>query len=289
MLKEKWISSINRRLISKTDIEVNNSTEVSAVTDDDDIAFLYKSIDNAVADCPVVTVATVLREKKVRDVVSLHVYVIVDNRPVVPTMLKYSSKSVDKKEVSANDDTGIIKLTLWSNTIADVPTSGVYLLEQVTVREWPQGVLSITTSPKTTIRPSDKAIKKSKSVLPELLSFSVKFPPISVVSVQSQSVSITCPRCDRITPNSDGRLFKCSHCNAMALFSPLQRKFVVKLAFHDATNKVITCFSQQVEDYFKQRCMDMPVDVEELVLVFLSDDSTRLIYDSRYVCIGLEM
>ena len=35
--------------------------KVSSVTDDDDIAFLYKSIDNAVADCPVVTVTTVLR------------------------------------------------------------------------------------------------------------------------------------------------------------------------------------------------------------------------------------
>ena len=48
---------------SKTDIEVNNSTEVSAITDDYDIALLYKSIDYSVADYPVVTVATVLREK----------------------------------------------------------------------------------------------------------------------------------------------------------------------------------------------------------------------------------
>ena len=50
--------------------------KISSVTDDDDIAFC---IDNTVADCPVVTVKTVLREKKVRNVVSLHVYVIVDN------------------------------------------------------------------------------------------------------------------------------------------------------------------------------------------------------------------
>ena len=57
-------------------------------------------------------------------------YSDVDSHP------KFHSNPVFKKEVSANDDTGTIKLTLWEDKIIDAYASGVYELSFVRVPQW---------------------------------------------------------------------------------------------------------------------------------------------------------
>ena len=71
------------------------------------------AISRQVDECHVVDVATILSSKKDKDSVSLHLYLTIEERPVVPTLLKYSSRIVNKKEVTGNDSTGVIKVTLW--------------------------------------------------------------------------------------------------------------------------------------------------------------------------------
>ena len=72
---------------------------------------------------------------------------------MVPMLLKYSSKVVNKKEVTGNDSAGVMKVTLWGNNIKEVPENGKYILECVIVREWPAGVLNLATTPRTKVTP----------------------------------------------------------------------------------------------------------------------------------------
>ena len=74
-----------------------------------------------------------------KDLVSLDAFLSVENRAVVPSKIRYSQDAINKKEVTANDSTWIIKLTLWGDWINSVPKDGVYVIDNVTVREWPQG------------------------------------------------------------------------------------------------------------------------------------------------------
>ena len=62
--------------------------------------------------CPVVTIATILKEKKNNDCISPHCFINIEDRPSISTKLPYSPTSVNKKEVICNDNTDTIKLTL---------------------------------------------------------------------------------------------------------------------------------------------------------------------------------
>ena len=99
---------MNFRDPSKTDIEINNKTELE---EQDEVAFKFRKVPQDV--CPVVTVGAVLKEKKHNDYVSLHCYVNIEDRPLVPTTLRYQTKVINKKDVTCNDGTGTTKLTLW--------------------------------------------------------------------------------------------------------------------------------------------------------------------------------
>ena len=67
--------------------------------------------------CPVVTIGTILEEKKNTDCISLHCFINVEDHPSISTKLPYSATSVYKKEVSCTDNTGTIKLTLCGSCI----------------------------------------------------------------------------------------------------------------------------------------------------------------------------
>ena len=103
-----------------------------------------------------------------------------------------------KKQVACNDNTGTIKLTFWGSCIDHVKESSAYFVQQAKVREWPKGILSITMTPSTSIKPSEESIMKSKSSLKELISYSVQFLPTSVKIASSIKC---CPQCDIIYYN----------------------------------------------------------------------------------------
>ena len=164
---------------SKIDIEINNETELIA---QNEVPFKYRKVMDDL--CPVVTISTELKEKKNNDCISLHCYINVEDRPTVRTTLRYSANAINKKSW-CNDDTGTIKLTLWGTCVDHAKQSGVYFIQNAKVREYPKGVISITTTSSATIKQSEQNIIKSKSSIKELVSYCVELPPSSVQVISS--------------------------------------------------------------------------------------------------------
>ena len=150
--------------------------------------------------------------------------------PSVPTTLRYQTKAINKKDVACNDGTGTIKLAPWRSCIECIQESGVYFIQQVKIKEWPKGIISLTTTPSTCIKISDQNIQKSKSSLKELISHTVKFLPNSIQLLNSEK---NCPQCGRASHdhNSEGKLFKYMHCHAMTLAVHVPSRFVIKFEF----------------------------------------------------------
>ena len=146
---------------------------------------------------------------------------------IPPSKLPYSPTSVNKKEVSCNDNTGKIKLTLPESCIDYVnESSSVYFVQKAKVRESPKEILSITTTQSVSIKPSKETGMKSKSSLKELISYSVQFPPISV---KIESSIKCCPQCGTSSANTRGNLFICEHCKEMTLADETETRYTLTL------------------------------------------------------------
>ena len=250
----------------------------------DEVPFKFRKVSEDV--CPLVTLGAVLKEKKHNDCVSLHCYVNIEDRPLVPTTLRYQTKTINKKNVTCIDDTGTIKLTFWGSCIECIQESGVYFIQQVKIKEWPKGVISLTTTPSTCIKIYQN-IQKSKSSLKEVISYTVKFPPNSIQLVNSEK---NCLQCGRASDdhNCEGKLCKCMHCHAMTLAVNVPSRFVLKLEFTKEIGKSVTMYYQQIAQCFDYKKKPVPQDLNDLVFDMLSDSSTVLVIDSLMNCIGLK-
>ena len=185
---------------------------------------------------------------------------------------------MDKMEVPINDESGLIKLTLWGPNIALVPHDGVYQILKAKVREWPKGVVMLNTTTSTIIFPApDVHISPSKSNLPNLFSKTIQFPPLTIHSVQIQQV---CPNCHQQSDNN-GKLFKCPTCRSMTLATKLKHAYTIKIKFPDQL--IVTLFHNQVENDFQG---NIPSDEDDILFNILKDDVTTIIVNSRGVCIG---
>ena len=266
---------------TKTDIEINEETEL---IEQAEAPFKYRKVMDEI--CPIVTISQILKEKKHDDKISLHCYVNINNRPITSTKLKHSDVIVNKKEVACNDNTGTIKLTIWGNNISFIKTNGVFFIQQAKVNEYPQGVLSITTTPSSYIRPSTEDIQISKSSLKDLVSYSVKFPP---TSVQVLSSTKCCTKCGKSSQSGvQGKLFICEHCQAMSLASKIKSRYSIKLGFENSSKSSVVMYHPQVTEYFQMKSTPIPDDTKLLSFELLSDQATVLIIDSRSVCIGMK-
>jgi len=265
------------------DIEINSFTRIEILHE---APFDYTKI--AVEKTHTITIAKILNEKKDKDVVSLHAYVKLNERPTTQTSLRYSPEKINKKEVSANDDTGIIKLTLWGSAIDKIPKSDAYYLQKVVVKEYSKGTISISSSPRSTITISQNKILPSQSTIRELLLHTFSFPPISIQNSNIQQY--TCPHCEKSVQKKDeGRLFKCPFCNSMALHSALQPKYMLKLTFKDGKHqKTITVYNDMLLSYFNMKGLALPSQFDEIVIQFLCDSTSKILYDCRNICIGFK-
>ena len=171
---------------------------------------------------------------------SLHCFINIEDRPSISTKPSYSPTSVNKKEVTCYDKRGKIKLTLWGSCIDYVNKSSVYFVQQAKVREWPKGILSITVTPWTSIKPSKERIVKWKSSLKELLSYCVQFPPISVKIASSIKC---CPQCGKPSANE--------HCKEMTLADETETRYTLKLTFKNRFQQVVIMYSPQLIQYFQ--------------------------------------
>ena len=268
------------------DIEINNKTMLEPTTLDFPCQdFVAEEIDSA----PLLTVRELLDITIDRKLVSVIAHVNILNRPVVPIKTRYSFEPQFKKDVTINDDTGIIKLTLWNEIIQLIPDSATYQIEDALINEYPKGVISISTCSKTKITKMDQTIEPSVSSLPELKVFEVRFPPASINSV---SKNLQCPVCKKCTNEDaiDGKIFKCGFCKNMTIASKLDHSFTIRMRFRVATDTdliSITMFGDQVVNYLKQKHDVMPDDSNEMAVKMLQDDRTTLLYDKKFICIGM--
>ena len=74
----------------------------------------------------------------------------------------------------------------------------------------------------------------------------------------------------------------------MALSSKLRNQFVLKLAF-EKPKAVVTVFHKQIEDYFHFKGLDVPTDLDSVVMEMLQDETTTFIIDSRSIVIGVNI
>lgn len=230
--------------------------------------------------CPILTISNIL-QKADKDMVSLEGYISVENRPVVSVKLRRGDEKMNKKEVAVNDHTGVIKLTLWDSLIDSVLQSCTYMIESAKIREWPTGVLSITTTPSSKIKPSSKKIQPTKGNLKELTSIKIRSPPESVKSITSHKC---CPNCySKSEANSTIKLFKCPNCATMVLAHKLQQNYTIKVVM-GSDRKLVTIFHEQNAKYFKE---NIPDSEEDIIIELLSDETTELVINGSNTCIDM--
>ena len=83
--------NINYKDNSKIDIDVNKDT---ILIEQNKVPFKYRKIMDKI--CPIVTIGTILKEKKISDCISLHCFINIEDRPSISTKLTYSSTSTNK-------------------------------------------------------------------------------------------------------------------------------------------------------------------------------------------------
>ena len=184
---------------------------------------------------------------------SLHCYINVEDRPTVRTTLRYSANAINKKDVGCNDDTDTIKLTLWSTCVDHVKQSGVYFIQNTKVREYPKGVISITTTPSTTIKQSERNIIKSKSSIKELVSYCVELPPSSVQVISSFKCCPECGKSSKTAYEEDAKIFTCEHCHTMTLKEDAEARYNLKLSFKNSCKTAIVLYYPQLNQYSKMK------------------------------------
>ena len=72
----------------------------------------------------------------------------------------------------------------------------------------------------------------------------------------------------------------------MALSSKLRNHFVLKLAF-EKPKAVVTV--KQIENYFLFKGLDVPTELDSVVMEMLQDETTTFIIDSRSIVIGVNI
>ena len=116
------LTGVNRKLNfldhTKEDIEINNTTKLQVI---ENASFPYLTALDSI-----LTIKEILNTKKNGEKVSIIAYLVAENRPVNQTRLKKSGSTVDKKEIAANDNSGMVKIILWGSRINDVPLDRVY-------------------------------------------------------------------------------------------------------------------------------------------------------------------
>ena len=249
--------------------------------------FEYVPFSNTSIDSPITTVAS-LQSMNDRDIVSLNLFIKKTGYPKVSVVLPYLAEPLDKLEVCANDDSGSIPLTLWGDKILDVPSDGCYTIKNAVVKKLRNNAVTITTNTSTKITHFKETIKPT-AVTPAQLRFNLIQLPADNVNVSA--TTYYCSHCKRYQESKCGNpiLFKCLVCSTTSMSCRLSKKVEVKLdVTFNGTIQTVYIPGAQVELYFSRNNKSMPIDADDLAVCFSQDNSTKLIVDQRFSCVGFE-
>ena len=259
------------------DIEINNSTKLQVI---ENASFPYvTSLES------ILTIKEILDTKKNGEKVSLIAYLAAENCQVIPTRMKKSGTIINKKEIVANDNSGMVKITLWEGRINDVPLDGVYKIKNAIVDEY-NGTKSLNTHEQTIFTGSGHNIQSSKVTLTDLLIRRLRFAPEAITNID---VRFTCPLCGKYAENGNSKLFKCPSCSAVVLTSKLNERYYLKIMFKvNSGTRSVTMNSKNLKDYFLFRELEMPETLDEISESILTDENTVIVVDSRNTIINFE-
>ena len=233
------------------------------------------------------TIRQILDVSKNREYVSVIVHLNVLNRPVVQIKTRTSRELQPKKDVTANDDSGMMRFSIWGDeNIGKVDESATYEITNACINEYPEGVLSLSTCAATSISKVNQIVEPTIA-LPQLRVFEASFPIQSVVALHKK---IICPSCKKDRDDDTaGKIFKCTSCGNMTIKCKLAHTFVARLMFpKEGSNFSVTVFGSEMTDYMRRRCNVTPENVDEMAICLLQDEHSKVLYDANNVCIGMK-
>lgn len=262
------------------EIEIGSGSKVGST----DVTFPYNPRMTAEGNDekiePVTNISDILTTKKDSEIVSVLVHLALKDMPKVSVTSKFHANPVHKKDIQANDATGVIKSTLWEEQIETVSTDGTYKITNAMVKEYPPGVLSLSVSSKSTITKLQDTITPSTTSLHDFIINQYVFPPQSVTAIKLYEC-IRCGDTFDVDPTK-ALIVKCSLCNAAAKKEKFPVKWQATLIFTTSTE--ISLKHSLISKYFAMKDLQVPNDEEELVLQLLSDDTTIAVCNNRDIC-----
>ena len=233
----------------------------------------------------ILTIKEILDTKENGEKVSLIAYLAAKNCPVIQTRMKMSGTIINRKEIAANDNSGMVKITLWEGRINDVPLDGVYKIKNAIVNEY-NGHKSLNTYGQTIFTGFDHNIQPSKVTLTDFVIRRLRFAPEAITHID---VKFTCPICGEYAENGNSKLFKCPSCSAAVLASKLKEQHYLKIMFKvNSETRCITMNSKNLQDYFLFRELEMPQTLDEISESILTDQNTVVVVDSRNDILNFE-
>ena len=262
---------------TKEDIVINNSTKLQVI---ENASFPYVTLLESI-----LTIKEILDTKENGEEVSLIAYLAAKNCPVIQTQTKMSGTIINEKEIAANDNSGMVKITLWEGRINDVPLDGVYKIKNAIVNEY-NGNKSLNTYGKTIFTGFDHNIQPSKVTLTDFVIRRLRFAPEAITHID---VKFTCPICGEYAENGNSKLFKCPSCSAAVLASKLKEQHYLKIMFKvNSETRCITMNSKNLQDYFLFRELEMPQTLDEISESILTDENTVIVVDNRNDILNFE-
>ena len=266
-----------------TDIVVGSSALLEDI-ELTEVGFPFEESTNVVDEAPTRSIRDIIDICADKDFITTTVYINISSRPLVTVNTKKGP--VLKKDVTVNDSTGFMKLTLWRNDIDQVPQSGVYKIVNARVNEYPTGVHNIQTSFSTTIEPADDDIEPTNAIVSGLVCHDRSLPPESI----NVDRFFLCPHkkcgCSNKDDGKQIKVFRCQFCGNMILIKNAELQYSASLYFNTCT---LSMYHDKVTEYFKQRInIPMPSDVNDIGIAFLTDTNTRVVYNSNFNVIAFK-
>ena len=129
--------------------------------------------------------------KEERNFVSVKVFVKVSDFPKVMVILPYLAEPIEKIEVCANDETGVIPLTLWGESVNKLCEDGTYSIINAVSKKQRNGQLYISTNTSTRIERLDEMIEPTQNI-PVQLRFNTVPLPAENVEVSTPTYYCKC-------------------------------------------------------------------------------------------------
>lgn len=276
--------SVSKLKFYENEIKLSDNSEVDTIQ----LTYEHKPFEPPEYDVASLVNIGDLHNYNHGDFVSIEAYACVERRPVVQVHLSYSSKPLNVKEVTVNDDTGSATLSIWETLIPAMEKNGTYQIANAKVKSV-KGILTLTSNSTTKITKLVKDIKPS-SIPQEMVVHQISMPPDNVGALVKK---FFCKPCKKFFKNSESNpnpnIFVCSSCNSISMSVRTQQKIDAKLEFSiNDKHYTISIYGPQLADYFKLKDKPMPEDLQQVALILLQDNETKLLYNNRYSCVGFE-